>query len=125
MGGWTLASLLIPEEAYLLLIVAAGFLIMIGLKRMGLAVIGFVVLSILLPPLLEPLLAELPDWVIWTMLAGFALSMLRLIMGPDIWGNMWGTFFGNVLTGLALGLVRAPVWLARALFGLVGPRRRN
>lgn len=125
MRGITLASLLIPPEVYALLIVAAGFLIMIGFRRTALAIFGFVVLSIALPPFLEPLLAELPDWVIWTMLAGFVLSILRLIMGPEIWANMWGTFFGNVLTGLARGMVRAPVHLIRAIAALAAPRRRN
>jgi hypothetical protein len=125
MRGITLASLLIPPEAYALLIVAGGFLIMIGFRRTALAIFGFVVLSIALPPFLEPLLAELPDWVIWTMLAGFVLSILRLIMGPEIWANMWGTFFGNVLTGLARGMVRVPVHLVRMIAALTAPRRRD
>lgn len=125
MRGITLSSLLIPPEAYALLIVAGGFLIMIGFRRTALALFGFVLLSIVLPPFLEPLLAELPDWVIWTMLTGFGLSILRLIMGREIWANMWGTFFGNVLTGLAWFVVRAPVRLVRMIATLAGPPRRH
>ena len=125
MRGITVASLLIPPEAYALLIVAAGFLIMIGFRRTALAILGFVVLSMVLPPFLEPLLAELPDWVIWATLAGFVLSILRLVMGPEIWAGMWGTFFGNVLTGLARVIVLTPVRLVRAIAALAAPRRED
>ncbi len=125
MGGFTLASLLIPEEAYLVIFVASGLLIIIGLKRIAFALMGFVLISILLPPFLEPLLAELPDWVIWAILAFVALALLRAVLGRDVWANMWGTFLGNLLTDLVMGLIRLPVRIIRWLFGWMVPRRRN
>jgi hypothetical protein len=125
MNGLTIASLLIPQEAYLLLIVVAGLLIMVGLKRLGVSLIGFVMLSLFIPPFIEPLLAELPDWAVWLMLAFFGLSLLRLLLGRRIWDNMWGTLLGNLLTALVLGLFRIPFRVARALFGWGPPPGRG
>ena len=125
MNGLALASLWIPEEAYLLLMVVAGLLITVGLKRWGVSLIGFVMLSLFIPPFIEPLLAELPDWAVWLMLAFFGLSLLRLLLGRGIWNNMWGTLLGNLLTALVLGLFRIPFRVARALFGWGPPTGRG
>jgi len=125
MSGLAFASLLIPEAAYTLIIVVAGLLIMVGLKRTGFSLIGFVLLASLLPPFLDPLLAELPDWVIWVIIAFVALSLLKLLLGRGIWNNMWGTLLGNLLTALVLGLLRIPFRLVRALFRFGSPASRR
>lgn len=116
-GLTTLASIALPEGAYLPLLVFAGILIITGLKRLAFSLMAFVFLSILLPPLITPLLAQLPDWLVWLLLAFLALSLVRFILGPGVWANMVGTLLANLLTALVVGLLRLPVRLVRMIFG--------
>jgi len=116
-GLTTLASFAVPEAAYLLLLAFAGILIIIGLRRMAFSLMAFVFLSILLPPIVAPLLAQLPDWLVWLLLAFLGLSLLRFILSPGVWASMVGTLLANLLTALVVGLIRVPLRLVRAIFG--------
>jgi uncharacterized protein involved in cysteine biosynthesis len=79
--------------------------------------LGIVFLSILVPPLIEPLLGQLPDWMVWLMLAYLGLMLLRLLVGRGIWNNMIGTPLANLVAALVVGVIRLPFRMVRALFG--------
>ena len=122
MRGMTLTTLMIPEEAYVVALVVAGMLIIVGLRRIGFALLAFILLSALLTPFIEPLVAALPVWAVWVLLIVFVLWLVRLMMGRRIWDNMWGAIFANLVTWLVVSLFRWPFRLLGGLFRWLGSR---
>jgi hypothetical protein len=74
----TIASFL-PQETYVLLIMLAGFAIMLGFKRVA-ATLGIVVAcGIFLPVIIEPLLDMMPLWLLILVGIFTGIAMLRFI----------------------------------------------
>lgn len=106
-----------PEEAYVLLIVISGLLIMVGLRSLGIKLLGGVVLLALLGPFLDALAAELPPWLLCGIaLLGF-LSLLRSILG--------GRVFDYLLGRILYNLLMCPFWFIRWLVGGFRPGSRT
>jgi predicted PurR-regulated permease PerM len=101
---WTIPSLLIPQEALLPLLVFAGILTIVGLKRLAGGLIVFVLAMAFSPmfePIVEAMVATLPDWALVLLVVVFALMVLRalaaLLIGPNAADQMVGTLAADVV----------------------------
>lgn len=115
MRIFTLLSFL-PEEAYVFLIVAAGFAIMFGGKKIAAGIFTMLGLLIVLPIVLEPLFDMLPEWALTLIVIFFIISIpliiLRFIMGE----RAWTQFVANISTNIVTWLFLLPFRLLRNLF---------
>ena len=89
--------MLIPPEAYVLLIVISGVLIMVGLKTVGLGILGFVFLACIFGPLIEGLMDMLPNWAFLLLLVFLFLSLLKMVLGRGVFDHLVGSLLFTVL----------------------------
>jgi hypothetical protein len=102
---WSLLVTLLPEEAWLLLMVVAGLLVMVGARRWGLRLLGLVVFLALATPFLGGLMAKVlayltPTQQYLVMLAGgllFCLSLVRLLLGRAVYAQVMGHLIYDLL----------------------------
>ena len=101
---WTIPSLLIPQEALLPLLVLAGILTIVGMKRLASGLILFVLAMAFAPmfePIVDALVAMLPDWAVVLLLVVFGLIVLRalasLLIGTNAADHMVGTLAADVV----------------------------
>lgn len=76
--------LLVPQEAWICLIVLAGFLMIFGFRKAALSLVGAVVLMALLSPFIDALVDVLPTWILIIMMILFFMSLLRFILGERV-----------------------------------------
>ncbi len=109
--------LLVPEQAYILLLLLAGLMLIVGLRRPAASLAAIVILLALLGPFMGVLVDALPCWLFVLSCLGLLLSVLRMILGNAV--------VNNVLSFLIYDLIRAPfrffAWILRGF----GPRRRQ
>lgn len=99
-----LPSLLVPPEALLLLLVTAGILMIVGLKRQASGLILFV-LSMAFLPVFEPLIgavtAAIPNWLLALILLAIAFAVVRavstLFLGKGASDHLMGTMAANMI----------------------------
>lgn len=73
-------TMFLPPETYILLVVAAGFALILGARRIAAFLLVMVVASIFLPVVIEPLLDAMPLWLLLIVGILAGLAMLRGIM---------------------------------------------
>lgn len=117
---------LIPDEAIPLLIVGAALLSIIVGRR----VLGFIiplVISILLAPFVESLMASLPWWMTLLMLLALGLALLRgalgLFLGDRATGHLVGALATDVVHFMLKAVVAVPVFLVRSLLRIIASAR--
>ncbi len=118
---------LIPDEAIPLLIVGGALLSIFVGRR----VLGFVIpllLSLLLAPFLEALVASLPWWLTLLMLLALGLALVRgalaLFLGERATGHLVGSLATDVVRWGLRMLVVVPVFLGRGLLRAVSSTRK-
>jgi hypothetical protein len=91
---------LIPDEALILVVAGVGLALMLRLisGRTALSVLGMLVLSLLLAPFVETLLASLPSWVGILILLAIIGSLIRLFLGM---------FLGSQAASHTIGILAA------------------
>jgi hypothetical protein len=105
---------LVPEQAWVLVLVVAGILMILGFHKMAWTLVGSIILLALLSPFIDALIDVLPLWLITILIVIFSISFFRLIFGRRI--------ADNVISYLIYDLIRAPF---RFIFWLLrGPIRR-
>lgn len=105
---------LVPEQAWVLVLVVAGILMILGFRKMAWTLVGSIILLALLSPYIEALIDVLPLWLIGILIVIIGISFFRLILGRRI--------ADNVISYLVYDLIRAPF---RFIFWLLrGPIRR-
>ena len=91
---WSVLTLL-PDEALPLIIMVAGLMMVIGFRRIGLSLLSLALLTPILAPFVEALIAELPPWVSLVILILVGLSILKglsvLLIGPRATDHMVGS----------------------------------
>jgi len=114
---WSLVSWFMPDELIqqvaTLLIVVAGFVMMIGARRLAFSLILSSVALLVLPafsPLIEEILAALPEEAIWVVL---------LWMG----GSLFAAFLGLLFGRRVVDQVIAQLIVAFILFAVLSPFR--
>jgi hypothetical protein len=101
---------LIPDEALILVIVAIGFGLMLGIIRgkAAASMIGGLLLFIVLGPFVEALLEVLPWWLTLVLLGVVLLSLLRafssLLLGSRASDHMVGILAADVVRFCFLGV---------------------
>jgi hypothetical protein len=94
---------LIPDEALILVIVAIGFALMLGIIRgkTAASMIGSLLLLVLLGPFVEELIAGLPWWMTLVLLGLVILSLFRaftsLLLGSRASDHMVGILAADVV----------------------------
>lgn len=106
----------IPTEAYLTLMVIAGIMMMIGMRKIASTIIVSVLAMAMFGPFIEAIIDSLPSWALILVMVAVALSLIRLVMGRRI--------FEHVASFLIYDLIRAPFRLLFWLLGAFIPRRR-
>ncbi len=110
-------ALMLPEELLFMLIVAGGFSIILGARKLGSSLIATATAMAILPTFLAPLFDALPSVLVYALLVFFALAMvftvLRWISASLIGERATDGMVGN----LAADAVKASI---RGVFGLLG-----
>lgn len=108
---------ILPEEAWPLLLILAGLLVMVGARRLGFGLLGLVCLLAFASPFLPALLGEVlvrlsPTQQYVLMLAGglfFALTLVRLLLGRAVYAQVMGHLIYDLLR-LPFRLVAWLLW---------------
>ena len=110
---------LIPDEAIPLLIVGAAILSIVVGRR----VLGFVVpllISILLAPFLEALVASLPWWMTLLMILALGFALLRGALGLFLGDRATGHVIGSLATDVVHLVLKAIIWTPVVTIRLIG-----
>jgi len=103
-----------PEEAWLLILIIAGFMMIVGLRKAALKLVFIIILIALLGPFMDSLLDAFPGWMLVLLFVVFVFSIFRLLLG--------GRIFANVVSFLICDLIRAPFRIAWFLLTRAGRR---
>ena len=71
-------------ETWILLLAAAGIIMMIGFRKTAAGLAGSVMLLALLLPFIQTLMNTLPMWVLVVIMVVFGMSLFRLIFGRRV-----------------------------------------
>lgn len=106
---------------YTLLLTVAGLLMIVGMRRTSLALIGVTMISMILPvfdPVFDSALSLLPDWAFWLLVIVFGLGALRwaaeALVGKEATNQAVGNLLSDAVKGLLLLPFRAVGWLFQA-----------
>lgn len=106
----------IPPEVYLPLLVLAGIMMIVGMRRIATTIIISVLAMAMFGPFIEAAVDSLPSWALIILMIAVSLSLIRVLIGRQI--------FAHVASFLIYDLIRAPFRLLFWLLGAVIPRRR-
>lgn len=106
----------VPQEAYLPLLVLAGLLMIIGLRRIAMGILGTVLALAMFGPFIDALIDSLPPGLFALLMLALVLSLFRLIFGRRV--------VENVISFLLYDLLLAPFRFLRWLLRGFGPGRR-
>jgi len=109
---------LVPVEALSLVLVVAGILFMVGMKRLGSALIVFVLADAFLLPFAEPLIELLPAWLTVLIVVLFALGIFREIVALLIGKDAAATMVGSLAADFVKLLIFFPRIVGRLLMRL-------
>ena len=102
----------IPEEAYLVALVAAGILMICGARRLALSLFVTVLLLAMLGPCFDVLMEALPPFVLVIISLVCLVSIFKMIVGQRV--------AGNLASFVLYDIIRAPFrfigWLIGGLF---------
>lgn len=110
--------LFMPDATLPILLVGAGLLLILGLRRLAGAVFGLVLAMAILPPFLTAFLDTLPLWLLALLGIGFVLSMLRAIAALLIGSNATDHMIGALAADAVKAFFFAPFRLIRHVFRL-------
>ncbi|MCB1602370.1 MAG: hypothetical protein KDI66_20290 [Xanthomonadales bacterium] len=115
--------LFFPEELLPLLLAFSGMAMIFGARKIAASLFLFVVLSIVLPPLLLPLIEVVPVWILWAVLIylvfliPFAVvSLFRALVSPALSKGAADQMEGQLARDVAVTMAAAPF---KAIFFLV------
>ncbi len=110
----------LPQEASVLVIVAIGFAVMVGLRRLALGLSGLLAWLVMTPvidPLVDLGLSMMPLWALAVGGIGLGLYLLRVVLGTLLGREGAGHVIGRLVVSLVSGmfrLVTLPLrWLLR------------
>ena len=118
----TLLSTFLPDEVYIqiiaLLITLSGFLMIIGMRKTALTLLGSSILLGVLPafdPVIESLFLQFPPWVFWVMfvITGLIIfrSTLEFIVGKEATDVAVGDLIASAIKSILALPFRILRWL--------------
>ena len=111
---------LVPVEALPLVFIVAGICIIVGLYRLGGALILFVFIDALLLPFLEPLFDQLPPWLLVLIAVLFFLGIFRELVALFIGKRAADTMIGSLAADFVKLLFFFPRLAGRMLMRWLG-----
>ncbi len=87
----------IPREFWVLALMAAGFLMIIGQSRVAWGIVLTIVVMSVATPVMDSLIEQLPGWILCILAVAMILSILRLVLGRDIFSHLAAIFIWNML----------------------------
>lgn len=117
---WSILAL-VPDEAFILVPVALGFMIMLRMISFSgaISILGGILLIVIISPFAASLLDQSPDWVVYGLLLLFGFSLLRWILQALVGKGAADHFVGSLI--FALFLLPFQI-LGRLLVVLIGRR---
>ena len=108
-------SLFVPDELLPLLLACSGIAMIIGARKTAASLFLFVVLSVVLPPLLLPLIEVVPVWILWAVLIYVvflipfaAVSLFGALVSPALSKGAAKQMEGQLARDLAIAMAAAP-----------------
>jgi len=108
-------SLFLPEELLPLLLACSGIAMIFGARKIAASLFVFVILSLVLPPLLLPLVEVVPTWILWLMLGYVvflipfaAVSLFGALVSPALGKGASEQMEGQLARDAAVVMVTAP-----------------
>ncbi len=98
---------IIPKETYLPLLVFAGLLMIIGLRRIAVGLFVTVLALAFSRPFIDAMLQSLPPWAFALVMLAFMIGLFRLFFGRRV----ADTVLGHLLYDLILAPFRFMRWL--------------
>lgn len=117
MNTFGIAALFMPTEAVLPLLVLAGILIIVGLKRAAAAIISLVLLlafSPMLEPVFESLFSALPIWAAPLLLVAVVFALFGGVLRQTA-----VHVAGDLISSLLKTLLLTPALLALLIFSAI------
>lgn len=115
---------LLPDAALPLLLAVAGLLLILGFRRAALGIVPFVLLTPIIAPVVESVLAELPPWASLLILAVVGLGLLQgvaaLFLGPRAAAHMTGILAAHFVLACLLFPFRVVRWISRVVANETG-----
>lgn len=105
----------LPQETWILVLMAGGFLIILGFRKTGFSLIGTVILLAIFFPFVESFFSALPPEIQGLLFVFFILSLARLLLGRRI--------MENVISRLIYDLIKMPFIFVAWFFRV--PNRRT
>ena len=118
----SLGYFFLPEEMLVLVIAAAGIALIVGARALAASLMTFVIITSIAPIILQPLIQQVPVWVLWA-LAIYALFLLpyfilRLFGGlvePALGKRETGNMIANLASAMTMTFLAAPFLVLRAI----------
>ncbi|MFH2124125.1 MAG: hypothetical protein ABIJ50_11675 [Pseudomonadota bacterium] len=121
-----LAGLLsfLPEEFIPVLLVLGALLLVFGLRNLAMTLFGFCGLLIVLPPVLEAILSQLPEWALYPIMFFAFLSMGAFLISMLVGEKAWIETKGHITAAMLIWIFVFPFRLFRWIFGGLFSSRR-
>lgn len=107
---------LLPPEMYVLLIAAAGLLLVVGAKKLAGMIVLMVLAGISLPIIAEPLFDALPAWMLFLVIGVMILSLLRQISSLAIGRHATDEMVGSLAADCVRAIIAFPFRLIAAMW---------
>lgn len=116
------SSFLSPTEltqVVALLLMMAGFMVMIGFRKAGFAMIGGVLVMAFLPvldPFFDSIFSLLPAWAFWLLVGFFVLAIFRWVLELLIGRDAANHAIGDLAASAIKNIIAFPFRVLRRLF---------
>lgn len=117
----------LPDEAYVLVPVALGLLVILRVLRLGRAmgILGALMIFAFLGPFISAIMGALPLWLLMILGAFFLYGLIHAISGAALGGGVRDQLLGSLLRDLLFLPFRLTGGILRAIFGAFFRRARQ
>jgi hypothetical protein len=114
-GGKTMnkALCLLPQEAYLPVMVLAGLLVIIGFRKIGFGIYLSILVLAFTKPILSSFKAMLPPWMQCLLAIGGMFMIIRFVLGRNVMENVLSFLVYDLLKICLLLPCRFVAWTFR------------
>lgn len=106
---------LLPDEFLIFLALGAGFSLILGAKKLAMALLATALFVALAGPFLDAALEALPLWLLVLLALVLLLGLLRLLANLVLGRDAAADFIAIIAAKLFLGFVSAPFRIVRAI----------
>ncbi|WP_319587891.1 hypothetical protein [uncultured Desulfobulbus sp.] len=111
----------LPQEFLPLMMVCGGLLVILGQKKLAGMLFTLCGVMIVAPIVLDPLLAQLPEWVLYLLIAYLVMDVLAIFLVLLVGERAWDEAKGHLVARSIIFLIFAPFKLIGFL--MFGRRR--